>query len=203
MIVVQVLVKLLTKLIDSIHDTNPGMFLIRTSCCIASRRGRRSTVSSCSPMGNSSPVGVAVKVCSWRVADMEVSILPSQKIVNKKVDKIENISLVCTFGVVSCGLAVIVAATVRVIKDIFKSAPSNPVTLPPNPPTWEVATTTTVTEDKPRRRRRQSVSTTPTCEFCGEDLSKAQIIRSESHDDQTFLIKSCPSCSRECSIESR
>jgi hypothetical protein len=153
-------------------------------------------------MGKSSPVGVAVKVCSWRVADMEVSILPSQKIVNKKVDKIENISLVCTFGVVACGLAVIVAATVRVIKDIFKSAPTNPVTLPPNPPTWEVATTV-ATDDKPRRRRRTQGPTTPTCEFCSEDLSRAQIIRSESHDDQTFLIKECPSCKRECSIENK
>ena len=156
-----------------------------------------------SPMGNSLSRRVAVKVCSSRMADMRVSIPRALKFVNKKVDKIENISLVCTFGVVACGLAVIAAATIRVIKDIFKSAPPNPVTLPPNPPTWEVATTVTTTEDKPRRRRRSQGPMTPICEFCSEDLSRAQIIRSESHDDQTFLIKECPSCKRECSIESK
>jgi len=105
--------------------------------------------------------------------------------------------------VVSCGLAVIVAATVRVIKDIFKGPPQNPVAVPSNQPTLSLVPAYEMAEDKPRRRRRSQGPTAPSCEFCGEDLARAQIIRSESHDDQTFLIKECPSCKRECSIESK
>jgi len=86
------------------------------------------------------------------------------------VDKIEIISLVCTFGVVSCGLAVIVAATVRVIKDIFKGPPHNPVTVPSNQPTLSLVPAYEMAEDKPRRRRRSQGPTAPSCEFCGEDL---------------------------------
>ena len=149
------------------------------------------------PIGKVVLVVSATKVCSSKLADMRGVYLRSQKFVNKKVEKIETISLICTFGVVSCGLAVIVAATVRVIRDIFKNAPQVTTiqTIPDDKPTWEVAVT--------KRRRRPQGPTTPTCEGCGEDVSKAQIVRSESHDDHTFLIKECPSCKREFSVDAK
>lgn len=115
------------------------------------------------------------------------------------MEKLEIISLVCTFGVVACGLTVIVAATVRVIRDILKTYGTRVDDLLPAPqPMW----THTVTEiQEPLKRKRRTRNPGPRCPHCDGDISEAQVIGSETTDEKTVLTKECPSCKKEIKVD--
>lgn len=115
------------------------------------------------------------------------------------MEKLEIISLVCTFGVVACGLTVIVAATVRVIRDILKVQVTRVDDLLPVQPMWETRTVTEIQEPLKRRRRTRNLG--PKCPHCDGDISEAQIIGSETTDEKTVLTKECPSCKKDIKVD--
>lgn len=112
--------------------------------------------------------------------------------------------MVCTFGVVGCGLTVIVSATVKVVRDIFsKDEPEGLATtvLPKDyqPQLWTKTVTRRVTSTSPRQRKRHVME----CDQCSADISAEQVIRSDTVDDHTYLVRVCPSCKAECSTEAK
>ena len=117
------------------------------------------------------------------------------------MEKIEIVTQVCTFGVVACGLTVLVAATIRIIRDLLNTpvVPAPTLVVPEQNPVWSVTTTT---EEPRRRRRKANQEPVRKCKHCEVDISDAQVLRSEITDDKTFVIFACPACQKESSFPS-